>query len=319
MAKATWDWESRIGRRVRLRDLHILSAVVRWGSMAKAAPHLAMSQPAVSEAIAHLENALRVRLLDRGPRGIEPTIYADALLKRGNVVFDELKQGIKDIEFLSDPGKGEVRISSPEILSAWLIPAAIDSLLREKPNITVRVYQQDANILEFRELYDRNVDLVVNRIPADFSHEDLKIDPVIADQHFVVVGAQSRLARRRNVGLRDLANEKWIFPPNPVVRAVVQQAFESEGLLAPSASVAADSVLVRVHLIATGRFVSVLPASVLRSVVAQMSFKVLPIKFKTKAPPIVSIRLKNRTVSPVTELFMEHLRSVANQKLVRGH
>ncbi len=192
-------------------------------------------------------------------------------------------------------------------------------MLRAKPNITVRVYQQDANILEFRELYDGNVDLVINRIPANFSHEDLKIEPLIDDQHFVVVGAQSRWARRRKVSLRDLANEKWIFPPNPVVKAVVQQAFESEGLSMPSASVAADSVLVRVHLIATGRFVSVLPASVLRSAVAQMSFKVLPIKLNVKAPPIVSIRLKNRTVSPVTELFMEHLRAVANPKLVRSH
>jgi len=220
---------------------------------------------------------------------------------------------------LSDPGTGEVRISSPEILSAWLVPAAIDSLLREKPNVTVRVYQQDANILEFRELYDRNVDLVINRIPANFSHEDLQIEPIIDDQHFVVVGAHSRLARRRNVSLGDLADEKWIFPPNPVVRAVVQQAFEAEGVSMPAASIAADSVLVRVHLIATGRFVSVLPASVLRSAVAQMSFKVLPIKFKAKAPPIVSIRLKSRTLSPATELFMEHLRALGNPKLVRGH
>jgi DNA-binding transcriptional LysR family regulator len=263
----------------------------------------------VSEAIAHLEDALCVRLLDRGPQGIEPTIYADALLKRGNAVFDELKQGIKDIEFLSDPGTGEIRISSPEILCSWLIPAAIDSLLREKPKLAVRVYQQGANILEFRELYDRNVDLVINRIPENFSHEDLRIEPVIDDQHFVVVGAKSRWARRRRVSLGDLANERW----NPAVQTVVQRAFEAEGLLVPSASVAADSVLVRVHLIATGRFVSVFPASVLRSAVAQMSFKVLPIRFKVKAPPIVSIRLKNRTVSPATELFMEHLRAVANQ------
>jgi DNA-binding transcriptional LysR family regulator len=87
----------------------------------------------------------------------------------------------------------------------------------------------------------------------------------------------------------------------------------------PPASVAADSVLVRAHLIATGRFVTVFPASVLRSVVGQMSFKALPIKFKVKAPPIVSIRLKNRTVSPVTELFIEHLRAVAKPKLVRRH
>jgi DNA-binding transcriptional LysR family regulator len=141
MAKATWDWEGRIGRRVRLRDLHILSAVVRWGGMAKAASHLAMSQSAVSEAVANLEDALQVRLLDRTPRGIEPTIFAKALLKRGTVVFDELRQGIKDIE--SDPTIGEVRISSPEILSAWLVPAAIESLLRQHPKTSVRVYQQD--------------------------------------------------------------------------------------------------------------------------------------------------------------------------------
>ncbi|MFZ1088838.1 MAG: LysR family transcriptional regulator, partial [Xanthobacteraceae bacterium] len=64
----TTDWESRIRRRVTLRDLHVLSSVVRWGSMAKAASHLAMSQSAVSESIAHREDAIRVRLLDRTPQ-----------------------------------------------------------------------------------------------------------------------------------------------------------------------------------------------------------------------------------------------------------
>src|ERR1700752_244212 len=100
MATAPKDWENRIGRHLRLRDLHILSAVVQWGSMAKAATHLSMTQPAVSDAIANLEDTIGVRLLDRSPRGVEPTIYANALLKRGLVVFDELRQGIRDIEFL---------------------------------------------------------------------------------------------------------------------------------------------------------------------------------------------------------------------------
>ena len=108
MATVMADWEKRIGRRVRLRDLHILSTVVQWGSMAKAAASLGVSQPSVSEAIANLEAALRVRLLDRSARGIEPTMYARALLKRGQVIFDELQQGIRDIEFLSDPATGEV-------------------------------------------------------------------------------------------------------------------------------------------------------------------------------------------------------------------
>src|SRR5260370_14411069 len=97
------DWESQIGRRLRLRDLHVFSTVVQRSSMAKAAQHLGVSQPAISEVIADLEHALGVRLLDRSAWGIEPKIYGDALRKRSVAVFDELKQSIIDIEFLSDP------------------------------------------------------------------------------------------------------------------------------------------------------------------------------------------------------------------------
>jgi hypothetical protein len=116
MATRANNWEDRIGRRLKLRDLHILSAVVQWGSMAKAATHLSMTQPAISDAIASLEGALGVRLLDRSSRGVEPTIYTNALLKRGLVVFDELRQGIRDIEFLANPTAGECE---SDALRAW--------------------------------------------------------------------------------------------------------------------------------------------------------------------------------------------------------
>src|SRR3974390_1690000 len=113
MARAVRDWDDHLGRRLRLRDLHILSNIAQWGSMAKAAKHLGISQPAV-------------RLLDRSPRGIRPTIYGDALLRRGLVVFDELKQGIKEIESLADPGTGEVRIGCPGVLADGGVPAFLD-------------------------------------------------------------------------------------------------------------------------------------------------------------------------------------------------
>jgi DNA-binding transcriptional LysR family regulator len=310
MARATTDWESRIGRRVTLRDLHTLSAVVRWGSVAKAASHLAMSQSAVSEAIANLEDALRVRLLDRSSQGVEPTIYAKALLKRGDAVFDELKQGVKDIEFLSDPTAGEVRIACPEFLSAWLLPAVIERLSRDHPQIHIRAFQHEATKLEFRELQERNVDLVITRIPKVFKDDDLDTEVLLDDRHFVVAGAQSRWARRRNITLAELANEPWLLTSNPVVDAVLQQAFEAQGMKAPSERVIAASVLLRIHLIATGRFLSVLSDSVLRGVAKQLSFKILPIELP-KPPPIAIVRLKNRTLSPVVQLFIEHLRAVA--------
>src|SRR5262245_56276343 len=110
MPAVTMEWESRLGRRLRVRDLYVLSAVVKVGSMAKAARSLSMSQPSVSEAVANLEHLLGVRLLDRGSHGVRPTIYADAILKRSMAVFDELKQGVRDIEALADPTVGELAV-----------------------------------------------------------------------------------------------------------------------------------------------------------------------------------------------------------------
>src|SRR5262245_26127010 len=117
------QWSDRIGKRIKLRDLHVLQAVANAGSMTKAAHQLAISVPVVSKAIAELEHTVGVPLLDRSPQGVEPTAYGRALIHRGVIVFEELRQGIKDLEFLTDPTAGEVRISTTPPLSASFISA----------------------------------------------------------------------------------------------------------------------------------------------------------------------------------------------------
>src|SRR4051812_12849871 len=135
MPQPIMEWESRISRRVRLRDLYILSAVADAGrGMAKAAIGLRMSQPSVSEAIANLESALRVRLLDRSPRGAEPTSYANVLLRRGRIVFDELNQGVRILNSWRTPRSARSTLDIPKI---WL-PA-----LSQLSSLTCRVAIQD--------------------------------------------------------------------------------------------------------------------------------------------------------------------------------
>src|SRR5258708_25303198 len=107
------QWEQQIGRRLRLRDLFVFFTVVEYGSMAKAGAKLGVSTPSISEVIAALEHALGVRLLDRSPNGVVATPYGEALLVRGREAFDELRQGIRDIEFIADPDAGELRIGCP--------------------------------------------------------------------------------------------------------------------------------------------------------------------------------------------------------------
>src|ERR1700686_3209623 len=123
----------RARRRLKLRDLHILLAVVQRGSMAKAAAELAISQPAVSKAIADMEYTPGLRLLDRTRHGIEPTTYGRVLIKRGMTIFDELKQAAQELDFLADPTVGELCIGSSESMAAGLLPGIIDRFSGEYP------------------------------------------------------------------------------------------------------------------------------------------------------------------------------------------
>ena len=100
-----------------------------------------MTQPAVSAAIANLEHMLGVRLLDRSPRGIEPTIYAQAMLKRSIAVFDELKQSVKDVESLADPATGELRIGCPQSIIATVLPQFIERFSKRYPRVVVHVHE----------------------------------------------------------------------------------------------------------------------------------------------------------------------------------
>ena len=227
-AQTGLDWDNRIGRRLKLRDLHILSEVVRWGSMAKTAVHLSTSQSVVSEAVASLEGALGVKLLDRSPRGIEPTIYAAALLKRGHVVFDELREGIKDIATLANAETGEGRIACPEFIAAGLMTDAIDGFSRCYPDVACQVVEADVSTLDFRQLQERAVDLMVTRIPNGFSDDDLSAELLFDDPHRVVVGAKSKWAKRTGVTLADLAGEPWIVPSSVIVNAILREAFEAQ-------------------------------------------------------------------------------------------
>ena len=123
--------------------------------MAKAAAHLNLSQPAVSKAIAALEHTLGVRLLDRSRQGVEPTPHGRALLRRGVAIFDELRQGVSEIEFLADPSSGELRIGCADSMLAGLLPVVINKLCDRHPRLTFRVSQAPSGAGLYRELRER--------------------------------------------------------------------------------------------------------------------------------------------------------------------
>ena len=308
------QWDERIGRRLKLRDLHILNEVSRSGSMAKAAARLAISQPAVSKAIADIERTVGLRLFDRTPVGVEPTVYGVALARRAAAIFDELKQAVDELGFLADPGAGELRIGSSESMAAGFLSAVIDRFSSQYPRIVINAGQIVAARLEFRELRERSVDLLIGRIPTPLSDEDLHAEVFFEDRIHIVAGQQSRWARRQRIALAELIGEPWALPsPDSLPGSIIAAAFSVCGLNVPRATVVTSSIhLLGAGLPATGRFLTVLPASVLRFGAKRPGLKILPIELPIAPQPVGVIWLKNRMLNPVAQLFIDLARELAH-------
>ncbi len=315
MAKIS-DWEGHIGRRLKLRDLHVFFSVVQSGSMAKAAARLRVSPPAVSQIMADLEHALGVSLFDRSAQGVEPTLYGRALLKGGAAAFDDLKQTIKEIEFLADPTAGEVRIGCPETVAA-ILPPIVQRLYQRYPGVTLHVSDVVAPTLDLPQIRDRSLDLALVRAVGDAIRnqlpEDFNVEALFGDETVVVVGANSRWARRRKVGLAELVNEPWVLPPaNSLNSTVVKEAFRACGLDAPRISLVTFSVQLRANLVVAGEHITVFPRSMMHLFAERMALKILPIRLPVREWPVAIVTLKDRTLNPVARLFIEHVRAAWN-------
>lgn len=301
----------RIGRRLKLRDFHIVMQVVQLGSMAKAARHLGVSTPVISKTIADVEHLLGVPVLERNRQGIEPTIYGRALFKRGTVIFDELRQTVNDIETLSDPTAGEVRIGTTEPLAGGILSAVIERLNQQHPRILFHVIQADFETLQ-HHLRAREIDLMIGRTLQSISEEDVAADVLFNDRLLFVAGLNHRWARRRKIRLAEVMEEQWTLPPNDSVpRSLVEDAFRAAQIKPPRAIVSTFAIQVHISLLATGRFLAVLPASMIHFSFKHLSIKALLVDIPMQPSPVVIVTLKNRTHSPVAQLFIDCAHEVA--------
>jgi DNA-binding transcriptional LysR family regulator len=308
-------WDKNIGRRFQLRELHVFFTVAGCGSMARAAVELGITQPSVSAVIAGLETSLGVRLFDRGPGGVELTPFGHALLSRVQAAFDELRLGVKDIEFLREPTAGEVKIGCPESISAGFLSGVIDLLSQRYPRVSLVIASVDTPTLDFRELDDRKLDLVLARlatpdpkkVPADYTAEIL-----FNDRLCIVAGRDSPWARRRKIDIAELANERWIISPSDSPGGSwMAEAFRTRGVKFPERCVTTYSVHVRNNLLATGRYVGTMPESALDWTAERFGLKRLPFELTAPPWPIAVVTLRNRILSPVANLFLDCARAVA--------
>lgn len=303
------DRSTALDGRIKLRDLHVLQAAAQTGSMAKAAAHLAITQPAVSYAISELEHAVGVPLLERSSQGVTPTVYGRALLERSAIVFNELRHGISEIASLADPEVGELRIGTTPPMSA-VASAVFNRLVPRYPRMRFELSVGATDAL-LRQLRQRDVELVISRLAPSVRDDDLKIETLFHDELAVICGRRSKWARRRNVSLAELVPEPWVLPPpTGFLTQVMRGAFDTQGLAFPRATVTTSSTYALSVLVGNGEFLAIHPRTMLTTPNEHPQLTAVDVRLPTTRGAIGLIALKDRSLSPVAKLFAQSVAPV---------
>jgi DNA-binding transcriptional LysR family regulator len=232
------------------------------------------------------------------------------LLNRGLVAFDELRQGIRDIQALADPTSGELTIGSG--LAAFFLTRLMERFHQKYPRVVVRVDDLRPPAARSSALRERKVDLILARlrmpIPAHVPLDDLNVEVLFDDPVVIAAGMHTQWAHRRKVDLAELIDEPWILAPPPSWNyAYVAQAFQARGLAMPKITFVTFSERLMAYFLANAPFIGAWPFSA----VHLNSAKALPVGVPLQPWPVVILTLKNRALSPVVGRFIECAHEVA--------
>ena len=297
--------------RLKLRQLRLLVAVGRTGNIQAAARELNVSQPAATKMIKDLELDFEVRLFDRTNRGVVPTIYGEALIRHGKLIFAQISNAAQELDDLTEGTSGRVVVGTLLAASSHLLPMAIARVLAKRPNVMIKVVEGTNEVL-MPALRAGEIDLVVGRLPAHRHRQELDQIALYEEEITLLVGSTHPLANAAELTFDDMRNFGWILPPvETTLRRQVDRYFLDEEQYHPPVTVESVSYLTNRALLAEGSLIGLMPAHVPARDVAQGLLCRLPFRLPFGAGPVgVSYRGKER-LSPAGLVLLDALREVA--------
>jgi DNA-binding transcriptional LysR family regulator len=269
--------------------------------------------------IAELERAVGVKLLDRSATGVEPNIYGQALLRRWTVAFDELKQGINDIQQLAGSVAGELRIACTEGVGSAILQPIIEGFSTSHPSVCLRVDHAETILSGLSKLRERNVDICLGRwrkLPV--AQGEFNVEVLFDDETVVAASKRGQWAHRSKVDLAELADRSWILtPPESWNYSIIAESFRRVGLAMPRPFLMTYSVPLRANLVVNSEHITVFPASVLRFNCDSLGLMALPVELPPQRWPIAIITLTHRVLGPAGQLFCNQLRVFAKALAAR--
>lgn len=300
----------RLIRHLKLRELRAIAEIAHAGSILGAAAALGSTQPALTRALAGAEAKLGVTLFERMPRGVRPTVFGEAMLRRIAAVFSEIRGAADDIASLNGLSQGTISIGVMPLAAAGLVPEVLQRILMGRPGLRATVLEGNPESL-LNELRTRRIEIIVGRLALADADSDLAKDVLYDEELSVAARGEHPLHRRRRILLGELITEPWILPPpDTAFFAQVATMFDHAGLAIPRHQIRTLSVPVNLGVVMRTNYLTILPRSLLMLGFVPPSIRPLPVALPTTRGPVGFIRLPGATETPALREFVAATRAV---------
>lgn len=301
---------------MELRQLRHFVAVVEERNFSVAAQRVHLSQPALTRSIKALEDGLGTRLLERGPRGAEPTAAGARFLEHARMILNDCDRARDDLQALKTGVNGKVAFGIAALFSSWIADTVVDRVGREMPGVRLEVSEGFYEDLVAR-LRTGQLDFALSNLPPVPVEADLQAEPLLELEARAICGANHPLARRRGLQVADLAESRWVIVDRPHSIELFRQFFIEHDAPVPPVTVTDSLGLLR-SLVVLGTHVSLVVEPVVHRELRRGTVKVL----KVRTPPtkrrvgLLSIKRASRpqAAQRVMEIARERCREEAQRR-----
>ncbi len=297
--------------RIKIRQLVLLTHLDRERSVLRAAEMSGMSQPAASKLLKELEDTLGVSLFERHARGVEPTVYGEAVVRHANSILSELRRAQEEVESIQRGERLRVSIGTVMYPGTDLVPLAIAKLAARQPKMVVTVEMGYSRPM-VAQLLDGRLDIVVGRVlDADLA-SDLQFDVLGEEPHSLIARVGHPLAGTPALAVADLVSCPWILPPaDSILRERLTTMFLQRGLALPERIVETSSLPTITNLLRRTDMLVALPEPVVRPDVEAGVLTVLPIDLGVRLDAFGLITRRGHGLSFGAQMALETLREAA--------
>lgn len=296
---------------MEIQQLRHLMAAVEHRNLLKAADKTFISQSGLSRSIKSLEHRLGVPLLIRGPKGVEPTVYGQSVLRRAKVILNEVAKSIQEVRAIEQARVGEVTFGITPNYATYLVPQLLAELHRDRPGLRVTVIT-DGFVELIERVKSESIDFGFGLIGQVRRSDGIVIEAIRGHRARVMASASHRLAQIGTVSSADLAKAEWAMLSGEGVQRSFGLFFETRGLPVPAQVMRSNSISLVRQMVKDSNVLSILPEEVVHADIESGEIVALECETPVEQTRVGLFFREGGLLTPQAELVIDRFRRAAS-------